>query len=164
MKKETGSESSPCVECVNPLKSLWKIRWNYETVEGITTFLEEDFVGKPTLKEVKEVIENWYNSQIDHKVVAEFSWRGYPVWLSQENQFNYKVAYDLASQMNGANLPLTVKLGEYEDKTPAYFTFENVEDFSDFYLSSAQYVQNTLTSGWGLKDSIDWKLYEEGLE
>ena len=28
------------------------------------------------------------------------------IWLSSENQFNYKVAYDLALQTNGANLPI----------------------------------------------------------
>ena len=37
-----------------------------------------------------------------------------PVWLSSENQFNYKAAYDLAVQTGGATLPVTFKFGTDE--------------------------------------------------
>ena len=39
-------------------------------------------------------------------------WNNKRIWLSSENQFNYKVAYDLALQTNGANLPIIFKFGE----------------------------------------------------
>jgi hypothetical protein len=34
-----------------------------------------------------------------------------PVWLSTENQFNYKAAFDLATQTGGKSLPVTFKFG-----------------------------------------------------
>ena len=41
------------------------------------------------------------NDERDEKIVSGFVWRDMQVWLSSENQFNYKAAYDLAVQTKG---------------------------------------------------------------
>lgn len=69
-----------------------------------------------------------------------------PIWLSSENQFNYKAAYDLAIQTEGANLPIKFKFGTTEN--PEYFIFESIEDLSDFYLSAMTFINKTLQEGW----------------
>ena len=74
-----------------------------------------------------------------------------------ENQFNYKAAYDLAVQTNGASLPVTFKFG---DSSPVYHTFNTLEEISDFYTSALSYVNNMLADGWAKKDSLDWSEYE----
>ena len=84
-------------------------------------------------------------------------WKNMKVWLSSENQFNYKAAYDLAIQTNGANLPVVFKFGETNN--PVYYKFDDVNELSDFYLSSMKYIQETLAEGWVLKDSIKWEDY-----
>jgi hypothetical protein len=77
------------------------------------------------------------------------------IWLSSENQFNYKSAYDLAIQTNGDSLPVKFKFNDNENVT--YYVFENIKDFSDFYLSAIKYIQQCLEDGWVKKDNINWE-------
>jgi hypothetical protein len=84
------------------------------------------------------------------------------VWLSNENQFNYKAAYDLTLQSNGQTLPVLFKFGTTDN--PIYYTFNTIEELSNFYISAMKYISDTLAEGWRMKDSIDWSLYEEELK
>ena len=110
---------------------------------------------------VKTAILNDINHRTDEKILSGLVWKGNPVWLSTENQFNFKSAYDLAVQKDGATLPVTFKMGETDDGTPIYHTFETMEDADDFYLQAVAFVNQTLADGWQEKDSIDWEPYEE---
>ena len=66
---------------------------------------------------VKKAILDDINAQTDEKIVSGMVWipasgeNPIPIWLSTENQFNFKSAYDLAVQTNGATLPVTFKMG-----------------------------------------------------
>jgi hypothetical protein len=80
------------------------------------------------------------------------------IWLSKENQFNYKAAYDIADRQGGANLPQVFKFGTNDE--PVYYEFKTVEDLADFYFKSVEHIQNTLAEGWKLKDSINWEDYK----
>ena len=113
-----------------------------------------------TSEEIKDAICEDINKQTDEKILTTFKWNNKAVWLSMENQFNFKAAYDFAIQNNGANLPVTFKLGEDENQNPVYYTFETVEEFSDFYTSAMLFVQQCLSEGWQRKDSIDWDKYK----
>lgn len=117
------------------------------------------FAYKPTIDEIKEIIITQINKEIDLKILNGLEWKGMPIWLSSENQFNYKAAYDLAVQTNGTTLPVTFKFGT--DNSPIYHTFENLEEFQEFYTTSLAYVQQTLLDGWSEKDSIDWSVFEQ---
>lgn len=153
--------NNPLAECINPYAHRWLVLWNPKEGEGTTSYLAEVFDHKPTITEVKDVILDWYNAQIDQRILSGFLWRDIPVWLSMENQFNYKIAYDLAVQSNGQILP-TFKFGTTEN--PVYYTFESLDDLRDFYTSAMTYVTNTLAEGWKEKDSIDWGVYEDLLK
>ena len=59
-----------------------------------------------------------------------------PVWLSTENQYNYKAAYDLAVQTGGETLPVTFKFGS--DEQPEYHTFEKLDESEGLLRSSGQ--------------------------
>lgn len=160
MNRVQGNRGVSAIECINPIRNKWKVRWDIrEGEDGSASWLEQDFDHKPTIEEVKSVMLDWHNQEIDKRILSGFVWRDIPVWLSSENQFNFKVAYDLTLQFQGANLPMTMKLGEYEDGNPAYFEFVTTEDFADFYVNAIGYIQATLAEGWKAKDSIDWKLY-----
>lgn len=93
------------------------------------------------------------NSETDKRILTGFVWRDHNIWLSTENQFNYKAAYDIAVQTKGKNLPVTFKFGteDYAD----YFQFEDMDTLEDFYTSAISYVQNTLAEGWKIKDAIE---------
>ena len=124
-------------------------------------------IQKPSLAQIKEAVIADINRRTDEKIVSGMVWTpqsgGYPihVWLSQENQFNFKSAYDLAVQKQGATLPVTFKMGEKEDGTPIYHTFETMEDADDFYLHAVAHINTCLSAGWAEKDGIDWAPYED---
>ena len=117
---------------------------------------------KPSFDCVKNMIIEWFNKETDYKIEHNFVWNGMQVELTTENQFNYKVAYDLAVQTNGATLPVIFKFGSSD--APQYHKFETLEDLTDFYTKAVKFVNDTLAEGWALKDSIDWNKYKESLE
>lgn len=173
MERHYGTEGIALIECINPRLGKYRVRWDVRPYSGgdsdgrpeeshQVSFVEKEFNWKPTLSEVKETILSWYNTVIDRRIMEGFSWNGASVWLSSENQFNYKAAYDIAVQTGGANLPLTFKFGSTED--PVYYVFRTMEELTNFYLASAKYVSDTLEAGWIEKDGIDFSDYQAALE
>ena len=116
----------------------------------------KDYDHIPTIAEVKSDIEALINAHTDAKILTGFSWNGKPVYLSSENQFNFKAAYDLAFQTEGANLPTKFKLGEDSDGTPVYHTFTKIDVLADFVMKVFAFINTTLDDGWQEKDSIDY--------
>lgn len=142
------------IECVDSKRNIWKIRWDYKD----DSFEEVTLDYKPSLEKIQDLIYDWYNKQTDKAILEGFVWKDMPIWLSSENQFNYKAAFDLAMMSEGANLPIKFKFGTTKD--PIYYTFETVGDLSDFYMQAMSYINNTLDKGWQQKDSINWNKYK----
>jgi hypothetical protein len=145
-----------------------KIMWDFKPVTVVNssgvitetplaTWKEYQFNNIPSLSEIKKVILDSYNKEIDEHILTGFTWNNMKIWLSKENQFNYKTAYDLAIQTNGNMLPITFKFGDDENVT--YYEFKTVKELTDFYLASVNFIQETLKNGWKKKDSIDWSFY-----
>lgn len=137
--------------------------------EWYEVYLPKKQTSVLSLPVVKDAIIGDINARTDEKIVGGLVWTpqaggdAIPVWLSTENQFNFKSAYDLAVQKQGATLPVTFKMGEHEDGTPVYHTFETMEDADDFYLQAVGYVNQCLTEGWQEKDNIEWEPYINAL-
>lgn len=158
IQKITGCVGMIPLECVSPRKDKWKIRWSFKELEnGMAEWMEQDFDHKPTMEEVKNSIIKWYNSQIDVQIISGFKWKNMSVWLSTENQFNYKAAFDAAVMSDGQTLPVTFKFGT--DDEPLYYEFTDIEELSDFYYKSVTYVQKVLKEGWETKDNINFSVY-----
>lgn len=154
MKRVEGTSGIRLIECVSPARNRWRIRWDVqEREDGSASYMEEGFIGKPGPDTIKSVITGWYNDQTDREILSGFVYEDMPVWLSSENQFNYKAAYDLAVQTGGAMLPVTFKFGTNEE--PQYRTFENLEELTDFYTKAMKHIQDTLADGWRKKDAFD---------
>lgn len=145
------------VECINPKLDRWIVLWDEQEKDGIVSYQSEILTSKPTIDEIKSVILNWYNTKIDNKILSGFTWNGFPIWLSMENQFNYKVAYDLAIQTDGRELP-TFKFGTRD--SPIYYSFKSLDELKNFYTSVVTYISDILAIGWREKDNIDWEAYE----
>lgn len=158
MRRIQGSAGVKLIECTHPVKNKWRIRWDVqERKDGTVTYMETEFDHKPTEGEIKQTVIAWFNTQTDTAILSDFEWNGMSIWLSSENQFNYKAAYDLAVQTAGATLPVTFKFGS--DNAPCYHTFKTVEELSDFYTKAMQHIQSTLAEGWKKKDAFDTNLY-----
>lgn len=151
----------------------WKIHFGFEpyyevdaegnkTETQLGTWMETLVPFKPSLEQLKKLILDAINKEVDEKILSDFVWKDMSVWLSTENQFNYKAAYDLAVMSQGKSLPVTFKFGSTDN--PVYYTFETLDDISDFYISAMAHVNGCLEEGWKKKDSIDWSVYEKALE
>lgn len=168
MNKSYGDITTSLIECINLRLRKYRVRWNFqpevnEEGEDIgVSFLEEEYTHKPTLTEIKSLILGWMNDEIIKQITEGFVWKDMQIWLSSENQFNYKAAYDLAVQTNGLCLPIIFKFGTTEE--PVYYTFNTLEDISDFYTSAMKHINDTLNAGWKRKDMFNFSQYEELLK
>lgn len=158
MQRIEGTAGVMLLECTSPVKNKWRVRWDVQTKEdGSATYMEQEFKHRPDDDEIRFTVISWYNAQTDAAILSGFSYEGVPVWLSSENQFNYKAAYDLAVQTAGATLPVTFKLGT--DTEPVYREFATLEELTDFYTKAMRHIQDTLAAGWKKKDEFDLSLY-----
>lgn len=121
-------------------------------------YMEESVDHLPTIEEVKALIIAHYNKLCDEEIVCGFEFEGTPVWLSTENQFNYKAAWDLAVQTQGATLPVKFKFGT--DSEPIYREFKTIDELRTFYVAAINYVNEVLLKYWQIKDTINWSRYE----
>lgn len=148
------------IECVSPRKNKWKIRWNIiENEDGTAEWAEQCFDHKPTDTEILGTIVDYYNKKVDEKILSGYRWHDMPVWLSTENQFNYKSVYDLASQ-DETILPIKFKMGEDAEGNVLYHTFVTLDELRDFYMGAIQHIQQCLNEGWELKDGVSIDTYK----
>ena len=120
----------------------------------------KNYDHKPTKTELKEDITQLIDGITDSKILQGFRWNEVSVYLSKENQMNFKAAFDLNMQTGGLMLPVKFKLGEDTEGNAVYHTFENMEDFTDLYTSAVSYINQCLNEGWAEKDSLDMSSYE----
>lgn len=160
-----GTEGVKLIECINPEKDKWRVRWDIQpntengssqSASGVN-YEEVEFLHKPTIEEIKTVVLDWFNNKVDASILKDFIWNNMPVWLSMENQFNYKAAFDLSIQTNGESLPITFKFGT--DAEPQYHEFAMLADITDFYIKAVAFKDNVLSNGWKAKDTFDFEPY-----
>ena len=143
-------------------RNKWELIYGFgkDTDDAESGFnYRERFDHKPTPDEIKAVIISQINEQTDANILSGFKWNGINVWLSTENQINFKAAYDLAVQTNGTILPVKFKLGE-TDGNPVYYTFADVDTFTEFYVAAVNHVTTCINEGWQEKDNIDLTLFQ----
>lgn len=114
------------------------------------------FDHKPTTEEVKSAITEQINSNTKKAIVEGYNWDGVTVWLSDENQRNYTLAYNLSKDGILGKLP-TVKLGSEEE--PVLHTFKDATELTTFVQGMQQHIQSCLESAWDEKEQIDWSIY-----
>ena len=154
--REDGSRITICYG----LKSIGGGLYEWNEV-----YMPKKQMSQLTFADVKAAIISDINARTDEKIISGMVWtpraggEPIPVWLSTENQFNFKSAYDLAVQKQGATLPVTFKMGEDADGNPVYHTFQTMEDADDFYLQAVAHINRCLAEGWTEKDGIDWEPY-----
>ena len=140
-------------------RNKWELIYGYGT-DGVSGWTyRERFNRKPTQDEIKDIIIAQINCNVEEKILCGLVWRDMPIWLSTENQFNYKAAYDLAVQTGGQSLPVKFKFGT--DEQPVYHTFTTLEELQEFYMISLAFVQQVLDEGWQEKDNLDLSVFNQ---
>lgn len=156
--KTKGTVGVKLIECIDKYRNIYRVRYDITEEEDGISYEEYEFNHKPSLDEIKDVILDYYNSKIDETIISGFIWNEMQIWLTKENQFNYKAAFDLAMQTNGSNLPIVFKFGTTSE--PIYYSFTTIEELNDFYTKAIAYINATLKTGWNEKDAIDFTKYE----
>lgn len=164
-KRVRGGVFPRLVECLNEVIPVYAVRWDVQPNSGMDgsavsgyNWQEVQLWHKPSLGECKDIILAWFNEKIDYNILSGMVWNGMQIWLSTENQFNYKAAFDLATMTEGATLPVTFKFGTTEN--PIYYEFQTVEEITEFYTASMEYVTMCLKQGWQEKDTFDFTSYD----
>lgn len=159
MQRIEGTAGVKLIECTSPARNKWRIRWDVnEHEDGSADYMEAEFNHRPSDEEIKTAVIGWYNQHTDQTILSGFEYEGNMVWLSAENQFNYKAAYDLAVQSEGATLPVKFKFGT--DEQPVFRVFDNLDELTDFYTRSVRHIQETLETGWQKKVAFDLGQYQ----
>lgn len=140
-------------------RNKWELIYGYGTDGELGWTYRQRFTLKPTREEIKEIIISQINCNVEERILCGLRWKDMMIWLSTENQFNYKAAYDLAVQTNGESLPVKFKFGT--DKDPIYYTFTELSDLQEFYMTSLSFIQNVLNEGWQEKDSLDLSVFDK---
>lgn len=157
MQRVSAGAQPQYLRIAHKRKGLYAIAVDVQSEEDGFSYVEYTFDHFPTLDEIRKTVNGFYNAETDKAILSGFTYDGVPVWLSSENQFNFKAAFDLAVQTEGASLPVKFKFGS--DEEPVYKTFSTVAELRTFYLSAIAYIQDCLEAGWAKKDAVDYTVY-----
>lgn len=141
-----------------------RLSFDYEPIfiDGVETdyavWTEAEYHGDLTLSSIKKFIMDEMDKCIDQLILTGFYWKDKMVWLSIENQLNYKAAFDISVHQKGTYTPFTIKMGDGE--YTEYYTFDTAEQLSAFYVAYNKYITDVVSSGWERKGTIDWELYK----
>ena len=141
------------------------LSYNKERVDNTYSTWYEVYFNKKehpvvTIDDIKQAILADIDERTKESIIGGFVWNEKPVWLSLENQSNFATAEHRAVTI-GDNLPHKEKIGEQEDNTPIYHTFETAAELTAFWNACQDHIDACRRAGWELKDSIDWSQYEE---
>lgn len=150
-----------------------------ENATWLEIYLYKKQISQITLADVKAAIIADIDAQTDGKILEGYEWtilhgdetkakkdrrigETIKVWLSRENQDNFKEAHRLACLDATKVIPIKFKINEDEDKKAIYETFKTFDELNQFYLGAFAYIkQSCLDAGWVEKDSIDFSPYAE---
>lgn len=146
---------------------LYKVGQNtYELIYG---FGEDEqggwnwrkrFNHKPTLDEIKDTINNTISAEADERKRTSFSWQGVPVKYDEEAERNLTGLSVKIPRLGAAMFPLTFKLGDNADGTPAFYEFKNADEFESFTDALLVFTQECYANSWAEKSNIDWTKFE----
>ena len=130
--------------------------------------------GKPTFEAAKKAIEEDINARVDDAILCGYPWtilhgddagKAVKVWLSKENQSNFKAKYDLHfTKPEALTFPTLYKVAEDENGDAVFEEFQSFEELEQFYLGGLGYIEQCYQAGWAEKKSIDWTPYAEALQ
>lgn len=157
-----GNENTLIKECFNPIQQTFAVRFDKQKEnDTVYSYQQILYPYKPSFEAIKEAILGYFNGLCDTQIYSGYTYNGYTVWLSQENQMNYKTNYDLALQTSiagGEFEVIKIKIGDNLESI--YHTFESFKEYQDFVIGYINHIKISLDKFWTIKDSIEWDDYK----
>jgi hypothetical protein len=139
--------------------------------EWYEVYLPKTQIQQLTFNDVRDAICADIDARTDEAILCGYDWtvkhgddadKAVKVWLSKENQNNFKAKHDAALVYpNLVKFPMTYKISEDAEKKAIYEVFQSIEELATFYLGGINYIQTCYEAGWAEKGGIDWEPYEE---
>ena len=118
----------------------------------------------PTKEDILQAIIADIDACTDEKILNGYQWtvlhgdhagQTVSVWLSAENQNNFKAKHDAAlAYPQQVPFPMRYKIGQDEQKHAIYEEFQNIGELAAFYLGGVAYIERCVDEGWQIKDEV----------
>jgi len=132
-------------------RKRWEIFYGYGKDGDNEYNYRQTLEYKPTPEEVRQIILDQINANVQEEILQGMRWNGREVWLSAENQRNIVLAASL-------NASITLKLGTDEDYELHTFDADEVETFAKVVQ---EHIESAIAKGRREKSEIDWSVYSE---
>lgn len=152
--KQYGAEQEQnCLIVLAPDHSVIFVGYGTDDLGGYRW--RKDYNHTPTVAEIRADVESLINERVAKTIRECMTYEGDPVWLSEENQLNFRSA---------PTTPVRFKLGEDSNGHPVYRTFTSKTELNNFNKAVADYIAACLNDGWNEKGSIDYSVFEEAAQ
>ena len=75
MNRVEGTADVKLLECTNPAKDKWRIRWDIQEQDnGNVNYMEHEFDHKPSQDEIRHIVIDWINYHTDNIILTGFVW------------------------------------------------------------------------------------------
>ena len=141
------------------INNKYVISWGLEKVND-DSYKWKYFVSnnKISKNEIKDIINAYVNSEVKKSIENKFEWNSMHIYLSLENQIDYKLLFDVTMLQNGKNLPETIKFKVNGENI--FYEIESIEEFKDFIIKMNNHIRTCIKIGNNIKESINYVDYQ----
>ncbi len=154
IQKISCSEFLNPIECINPRRNLWAFRWNHHEEEGDWVAYEVIADHRPTIEEIREIINSHIDEETQARIVNEFTWRDKQIRLTDTAQRNFLFAVyhlDHTGEIDRATFT-----GLLESETDA----EAADELGDIVSAMWEHIKHQRAEGQKQKNAVDYTVFE----
>lgn len=140
------------LQCIG--RNKWLLYFGFYKIEGSAYEYRHTFDHKPSLDEIKAIINKQIDDDTDETILHGMTWEGKPVKLDSESQTNL-LGLMLSAQGGMATFPKKYKLGDYPDGSAAYHEFADAAEFIAFVSAAIEHKDNAYAKGWNEKEALE---------
>lgn len=148
----------PLLECMNPYKDIWAIRYEIGKEDDCTLYAEAWTKGRPSIDEIRAYLYDASKAEEAEKVCKSFVWhsqrtgKDYPILLDEENQRNYTEQF---RKLKEDGLPLSNFPFFFGLQSELPYTFESVEEMTQWHNACFVFVATIKAEYIAKRNSIN---------
>ena len=114
---------------------------------------------------MKDIVNNTIDKYVQNEILRGLIWKGFRVWLSEENQRNY-ASWVTAAKVTKGVFPLKAKFNDPNTNKVVYYEFSDLDDLENFYATCIKHINVTVNKGRELKEEFEKNilLYKESFK
>ena len=149
------SEVLAPIECINPRRDRWAVRWNHRRDEERGWLAVEMITDhRPTADEIRDAVAEYYDAQTQNRIVNTFFWNGRKVRLTDTAQRNFLFAvYSLDKTGEIDRAPF---IGLLEGDTDA----AAADELGDMVAAMWTHIKECRAAGIEAKNAVDYSQYK----